>query len=86
MSHDAPVSVADPKETRARADRRRMMFRIWIGASMVIAIVAGVFAPFAEYYGNAERWVAWFVPAMAFLLLLGVGWLAVYMFGRPRKA
>ena len=85
MTAREPVDVPDQKEDRTRVTRRRIAFRAWVAASSVIALAIGFLAPAAEYFGNAERWVALLVPAMAFLLLLGVGWLAYYVVTRPDR-
>ena len=80
----APERKARPESPKERAGRRRF-FKVWIGLTFVMGIAAAVLGPALTTDSNIQRWVAVFAIGMIVLLLLGVGWLAIYVHRRRRS-
>lgn len=74
---------ARPESPEGRAGRRRF-FKLWIGLTFLMGIAAAVLGPALTADSNIQRWVAVFAAGMIVLLLLGVGWLAIYVHRRRR--
>jgi|GEM_PF-2107237 len=70
-----------PQTDKARRSRRwrRITFRTWVVATILVGIYVAVAGPLAYAYGR-EFWLAAVIvpPLMIFLLLTGLAFLAVY--------
>jgi hypothetical protein len=71
---------AGPETEESRRTRRwrRITFRTWVGATILVGIYVAIAGPLAYAYGR-EFWLAAVIvpPLMIFLLLVGLAYLAV---------
>lgn len=55
--------------------RRRLIFGVWIGLTVVAAAYLAIAAPLITYFGERYAWAGAFVPPLMILLLgVGIGW------------
>ena len=75
----------DERESPEVRARRRRVFHVWVGLTMVLGVIVGLLAPVAEAMGNVHRWVAGLAGGMAALLILGVVWLFIFVHRKRRS-
>lgn len=81
----APRVRPAPSEPAGRRLFRRRFFFGWIALTCVIVAYTALAGPLVPHVEGQYRWVAAVVPPVMILLTLtGVGWLALYVAGRPR--
>jgi len=67
---------------------RRIMFRVWVVAGAVVALIVLVGGPIVSAEGaEGTRWIAIASPiAMAIFILSGLGWLALLITSRRARS
>jgi uncharacterized membrane protein YhaH (DUF805 family) len=88
------VDLADKKwgvraiteiQKKATGRWRRWFFWGWIGATIVIAIIVAVYPPFTSDGPGGAPNIVWLIPPLMILGLgIGLGWLALVVFGRGK--
>jgi hypothetical protein len=78
--------VVDTSRKQALGSGRRWLFRIWIGATIVMAVLAAFWAPISEEAHAGMGALAALIPPLMILLLSGgLGWLVWVVLARRRS-